>query len=186
MPDLPRKQGLYDPAFEHDSCGVAFVVEMKGRASHDIVEKGLRALCNLDHRGAAGAEPTTGDGAGLLVQIPDAFLRAVLDFRLPEVGTYATGIAFLPADEQEAASTVAAIEKLVDDEGMTVLGWRDVPTDDSDLGATAKAAQPSFKQLFVAADGAGGLALERRAFVLRKRIEHEIGNVYFASLSSRT
>ncbi|MEN3273072.1 MAG: glutamate synthase large chain, partial [Actinomycetota bacterium] len=186
MPDLPRKQGLYDPAFEHDSCGVAFVVDMKGRASHDIVEKGLRALCNLDHRGAAGAEPTTGDGAGLLLQIPDAFLRAVVDFPLPDAGTYATGIAFLPADAAEAASTVAAIEKLVDDEGLTVLGWRDVPTDDSQLGATAKAAQPSFRQLFVGGDGATGLALERRTFVLRKRIEHEVRDVYFPSLSSRT
>src|SRR3954465_14247813 len=110
MPDLPRKQGLYDPAFEHDACGVAFVVDMKGRASHDIVEKGLRALCNLDHRGAAGAAPTTGDGAGLLLQIPDAFLRAAVDFALPDAGTYATGIAFLPADRDAADVTAAAVE----------------------------------------------------------------------------
>src|SRR3954465_13620551 len=141
MPDLPRKQGLYDPAFEHDACGVAFVVDMKGRASHDIVEKGLQALCNLDHRGAAGAEPTTGDGAGILLQIPDAFLRAVVDFELPAAGSYATGLAFLPADRDAADVTAAAVEKVVEDEGLTVLGWRDVPTDDREVGATARAAE---------------------------------------------
>src|SRR3954470_7819863 len=162
MPDLPRKQGLYDPAFEHDACGVAFVVDMQGRQSHDIVEKGLRALCNLDHRGAAGAEATTGDGAGLLIQIPDRFLRAVVDFELPPVGAYVTGIAFLPAGSA-ADEAAAGIEKLVADEGLTVLGWRDVPTDATDVGATAKAVLPTFRQLFVGGD-AEGMDLERRAF----------------------
>src|SRR5688500_3029798 len=124
---MPARQGLYAPAFEHDACGVAFVVDMQGRKSHDIVEKGLRALCNLDHRGAAGAEPTTGDGAGLLLQVPDAFLREVVDFELPAAGAYATGIAFLPVGSA-ADEAAAAIEKVVVDEGLTVLGWRDVPT----------------------------------------------------------
>ena len=185
MPDLPQRQGLYDPAFEHDACGVAFVVDMQGRASHDIVVKGLQALCNLDHRGAAGAEATTGDGAGLLIQIPDGFLRAVVDFELPPAGAYATGIAFLPAGHG-ADEAAVAIEKVVEDEGLTVLGWREVPTDDTDVGATAKAAQPSFRQLFVSGSGSHGMELERRAFILRKRIEHEVSDSYFPSLSCRT
>ncbi|MEA3020071.1 MAG: glutamate synthase large chain, partial [Actinomycetota bacterium] len=182
----PGKQGLYDPRFEHDACGVAFVVDMKGRASHDIVTKGLQALCNLDHRGAAGAEPNTGDGAGILLQLPDRFLREVVDFRLPPAGSYATGIAFLPPGAG-ADAVAAAIEKLVDDEGLTVLGWRTVPTDDAEVGATAKAAQPSFRQLFLAGPpGVTQLQLERHCFVLRKRIEHEIPESYFPSLSCRT
>ncbi len=180
------KEGLYDPRFEHDACGVAFVVDMKGRASHDIVEKGLGALCNLDHRGAAGAEATTGDGAGLLIQVPDAFLRGVVDFDLPAAGAYATGMVFLPRDADAAATARAAIDKVVADEGLTTLGWRDVPTDEGDLGATAAAAQPSFHQLFVSADGKSGMDLERHAFILRKRIEHEVDDVYLPSLSGRT
>ena len=186
MPDLPRRQGLYDPRFEHDACGVAFVVDMKGRVSHDIVEKGLRALCNLDHRGAAGAEPTTGDGAGILIQVPDRFFRSIVDADLPPPGGYATGMVFLPADDSAAGAAAAAMEKIVEDEGFTVLAWRDVPTDDHDLGATARAAQPSFRQLFVAATGISGMDLERRAFVLRKRLEHEVPEVYLPSLSGRT
>ena len=185
MPDLPAPQGLYDPRNEHDACGVAFVVDMKGRPSHDIVEKGLKALCNLDHRGASGAEPTTGDGAGILVQIPDGFLRAAVDFELPPAGSYATGIAFLSADRDAADVTADAIEKIVEDEGLTVLGWRDVPTDDSDVGPTARAVAPSFRQLFIGGK-TSGMDLERHAFVLRKRIEHEVDSSYFASLSCRT
>src|ERR687885_739602 len=107
MPDLPDAQGLYDPAFEHDACGVAFVVDMKGRKSHGIVEMGLRVDCNLEHRGAKGAEPNTGDGAGMLIQMPDLFLRAVAGFELPQVGAYACGMAFLPRD-REAAETALA------------------------------------------------------------------------------
>jgi glutamate synthase (NADPH) large chain len=192
--DLPRAQGLYDPSYEHDACGVAFVVDLHRRTSHDKVRKGVNALCNLDHRGASGAEVNTGDGAGILIQIPDAFLRDVVDFELPEAGAYATGIAFLPKDEADAEKAVAAIDGIVADEGLRVLGWRTVPTDDSMLGAMARDVEPSFRQLFIAGDGLFGLALERYAFIARKRIEHEVdvpesaghGSVYFPSLSCRT
>ncbi|MGZ4803716.1 MAG: glutamate synthase large subunit [Acidimicrobiia bacterium] len=192
--DLPRAQGLYDPAYEHDSCGVAFVVDLHGRKSHEMVGRGITALCNLQHRGASGCEVNTGDGAGILLQIPDRFLRAVVDFELPEVGAYATGIAFLPKDPSDADKTVAAIDAIVADEGLHVLGWRNVPTDDSMLGATARSVEPSFRQVFIAGDGLSGLALERRAFIVRKRVEHEVDvlgdnghdSIYFPSLSCRT
>jgi glutamate synthase (NADPH/NADH) large chain len=185
----PDAQGLYDPAFEHDACGVAFVVDLKGRASHTIVEQGVRAVCNLEHRGASGSEKNTGDGAGLLLQVPDRFLRAVAGVDLPPAGEYATGIAFLPSDPEEAGKAVAAIEKLAGEEGLRAVGWRDVPIDDSMIGASAARVAPLFRQIFLAGPAAGqawsGLDLERRVFVLRKRIEHE-ANIYFASLSSRT
>ncbi|MGZ4756305.1 MAG: glutamate synthase large subunit, partial [Acidimicrobiia bacterium] len=192
--DLPRAQGLYDPAYEHDSCGVAFVVDLHGRKSHEMVGRGITALCNLQHRGASGCEVNTGDGAGILLQIPDRFLRAVVDFELPEVGAYATGIAFLPKDPSDADKTAAAIDAIVADEGLHVLGWRNVPTDDSMLGATARSVEPSFRQVFIAGDGLSGLALERRAFIVRKRVEHEVDvlgdnghdSIYFPSLSCRT
>ena len=178
------KQGLYDPAFERDACGVAFVVDLQGRKGHDIVEKGLRALCNLDHRGAAGAESTTGDGAGILIQVPDRFFRGVVPFELPRTGSYATGMVFLPADADAADAATARVDEIVAAEGLTVFGWRNVPTDDKELGPTAKASQPRFRQLFVG--GATGMDLERKAFVLRKRIERDIEAVYFPSLSGRT
>src|SRR5215471_12435687 len=127
MPRFPDAQGLYDPAFEHDACGVSFVVDMRGRRSHDIVDKGIAALCHLEHRGAQGAETNTGDGAGILLQIPDRFLRAVVGFDLPPAGSYVTGIAFLPQEQADADAAAAAIETLAADEGFTVLGWRAVP-----------------------------------------------------------
>ena len=199
----PGRQGLYDPANEHDACGVAFVVDMHGRASHEMVEKGIAALCHLEHRGASGAEVNTGDGAGILLQVPDRFFRAVVDFELPPVGHYASGIAFLPQDPAQADKAAAAVERIVADEGLEVLGWRSVPVDPSLVGGMAQAVAPTFRQLFVAApagaDRLGGIDLERRVYVLRKRIEHEIradgpdGNpvadgpgVYFPSLSCRT
>src|SRR5262245_54505029 len=132
----PARQGLYDPAQEHDACGVAFVADMHGRRSHAIVDDALTALHNLDHRGASGAEVNTGDGAGILVQIPDTFLRAVAGFELPEVGAYAVGMAFLPDDDENDRKAVDAIERIVREEDLKVLGWRDVPTDASPLGAT--------------------------------------------------
>ena len=186
------RQGLYDPAFEHDACGVSFVVDLKGRPSHSIVETGIGALCNLEHRGAAGREANTGDGAGLLIQIPHAFYADVArdaGFSLPEPGAYATGIAFLPRDPDAATAAAKAIGKVIASEGLTVLGWRDVPTDDSLIGESAKAVEPAFRQVFMApANGNGwtGMALERRAYIVRKRIEHEVEDVYFPSLSSRT
>ncbi len=198
MPNLPAAQGLYDPAYEHDACGVAFVVDLQGRRSHDLVAKGVAALCHLEHRGASGAEENSGDGAGILLQVPDAFLRAVAGFDLPPAGAYATGIAFLPPDPATADEAVASIDKIAASEGLRVLGWRDVPVDPSSLGSMARDAMPSFRQLFLtgpeadAADQLQGMALERRAFVVRKRIEHEIVTdagtpaVYFPSLSART
>jgi glutamate synthase (NADPH/NADH) large chain len=178
---LPAAQGLYRPEFEHDACGVSFIVDMHGRQSHDIVARGIGALCNLEHRGASGAETNTGDGAGLLIQLPDRFFRAVVGFELPEAGSYAAGMAFLdPANVQASIDT---IEKLVADEGLALLGWRDVPVDDSMLGKGAKDVEPVFKQLFVG--GFSGMDLERRAFILRKRVENET-DTYFPSLSSRT
>ncbi|CPZ22385.1 Putative ferredoxin-dependent glutamate synthase [Mycobacteroides abscessus] len=188
--------GLYNPAYEHDSCGVAMVVDMHGRRSRDIVDKAITALLNLEHRGAAGAEPNSGDGAGIMLQIPDKFFRAVVDFELPAEGSYASGIAFLPQGSKDAAAACEAVEKIVEAEGLTVLGWREVPHDDSSLGALARDAMPTFRQLFIA--GASGIDLERRVYVVRKRIEHELGNqgsgrgslgeetVYFPSLSGRT
>ena len=123
MKHTPGPQGLYDPRNEHDSCGVAFVVDMHGRRSRDIVEKAITALVNLEHRGAAGSEPNTGDGAGILIQVPDAFFRAVVDFDLPAAGAYATGIAFLPQGKADVARACEGVNKIVEDEGMTVLGW---------------------------------------------------------------
>ncbi|MFT7647615.1 MAG: glutamate synthase (NADPH/NADH) large chain [Candidatus Poriferisodalaceae bacterium] len=183
---LPAAQGLYDPAMEHDGCGVAFVVDMHGRKSHDMVKRGLQCLFNLDHRGATGAEANVGDGAGMLIQVPDEFLRAVCDFELPTVGSYAMGIAYLPSNDPDGA--VAGIEGVIADQGMQLLGWRDVPTDPSTLGSFATDAMPVFRMVFVAG-GAGetDLDLERAAFVARKRIEHEVAPaVYFPSLSCRT
>src|SRR5437879_385158 len=151
MPTHPERQGLYDPAFEHDACGVSFVVDIKGRRSHAIVQRGITALCNLEHRGASGAEANTGDGAGILVQVPDRFLREVVEFDLPLAGAYATGIAFLPQDPVAAGAAAAGIEKLADSEGLKVIGWRNVPTDDSLLGSAAVAVEPTFRMPFIAA-----------------------------------
>ncbi len=183
----PSPTGLYDGAHEHDACGVAVVATMRGEPGHDIVDLALTALRNLDHRGAVGSEPDTGDGAGILTQIPDAFLRSVVDFTLPPKGSYATGIAFLPDDDAEADEVVRRVQELAAEEGLVVLGWREVPVTHGLVGATARACQPRFRQLFVAS-GRGrvvGLALERMAFCLRKRAEHEAA-VYFPSLSART
>src|SRR5262249_20923838 len=138
----PSSVGLYNPAFEHDACGVGMVVDMYGRRSRDIVDKAITALLNLEHRGAQGAEPHTGDGAGILIQVLDEFLRAVVDFDLPESGHYATGMAFLPQSSKEAGEACAAVEKIVEAEGLQVIGWRDVPTDESSLGALARDAMP--------------------------------------------
>jgi len=192
----PSRVGLYNPAFEHGACGVAMVVDIHGRRSRDIVDKSITALLNLEHRGAAGAEPNSGDGAGILIQMPDEFLRAVTDFDLPPEGSYATGIAFLPQSAKESAAACVGLEKIVEAEGLQVLGWREVPIDDSSLGALARDAMPGFRQLFIG--GASGMDMERRAYVVRKRAEHELGSkgpgqdgpgresVYFPSLSGRT
>ncbi|MCB1258913.1 MAG: glutamate synthase subunit alpha, partial [Acidimicrobiales bacterium] len=191
-PDLAPAQGLYDPRFEHDACGVNFIVHMKGLRSHEIVQHGIGALCNLQHRGALGSELNTGDGAGILLQIPDAYYQEVVPFDLPREGRYATGIGFLPRDPAKGAHAVEAIEKIVASEGLRVLGWREVPIDDSMIGSMARETEPDFQQLFLAGDGLADLDLDRKAYIVRKRIEHEIGDddgtgaVYFPSLSCRT
>ncbi len=189
--NLPVAQGLYDPAFEHDACGVGFVVDMHGRRTHQMVRNGLQCLYNLDHRGATGAEENTGDGAGILIQVPDRFFRAVCDFELPAAGSYIVGMAFLPSEPAATEAAVAAVEAIVESEKLTVLGWRDVPTETSTLGSFAADAMPTPRQLFVAPVDTSitftELELERWAFVLRKRIEHEVDPaVYFPSLSART
>ncbi len=186
--DLPPAQGLYDPEQEHDACGVAAVVDLRGRRSHDMVAQGLRALLHLEHRGAAGAEPNTGDGAGISIQVPHGLLREVVDFDLPDDGHYAVGTAFLSADRDDADIEAARIEQVVRSEALRVLGWREVPHDDSMIGSLARDVMPSFRQVFVGApEGRDdhGIALERRVFMARKRIRHEVG-VYLPSLSPRT
>ncbi|MDQ1520190.1 MAG: glutamate synthase large chain, partial [Actinomycetota bacterium] len=188
--DLPSAHGLYDPRFEHDSCGVSFVVDMRGRQSHRIVERATESLCNLDHRGAKGAEPDTGDGAGILIQMPDRFFRAVVDFELPPAGSYVSGIAFLDPNNPETAQK--AVEEILTDEGFVVLGWRDVPIDDHIPGPSAREVMPAFRQVFARKGDLSGVELDRHVYCARKRIEREtpamldgIG-VYFPSLSART
>jgi glutamate synthase (NADPH/NADH) large chain len=201
----PQTGSLYDPAYEHDSCGVAFVADLYGRPSHDVVGKGLSALCRLDHRGARGAEPNTGDGAGILLQVPDAFYRAVVDFPLPPAGQYATGLVFLPTDPEQERRARRVLDKYALVEGAQILGWRDVPVDPTGLGETALAAMPRIRQVFLAAhrldqpgtepygdagEALSGIELDRVAFCVRKQAEresHERGvPAYFPSLSSRT
>ncbi|MFI1175920.1 glutamate synthase large subunit [Streptomyces melanogenes] len=183
MDGRPAPQGMYDPRNEHDACGVGFVATLTGEASHELVEQALTVLRNLEHRGATGSEPDSGDGAGVLLQVPDAFLREVTSFELPEAGAYAVGIAFLPVED--SASAVARIEAVAAEEGLDVLGWREVPVTPELLGNGARATMPAFRQLFVADGTSTGIALDRKAFVLRKRAEREAG-VYFPSLSART
>ncbi|MFY9330669.1 MAG: glutamate synthase large subunit [Candidatus Nanopelagicales bacterium] len=184
---IPVAQGLYDPAREHDACGVAFVAQLSGERSHDIVAKALTALRNLDHRGASGAEPDSGDGAGIMIQLPDEFFRRVSDEQLPAAGHYAVGLAFMPDDDIAQRVAQEAIEQLAGEEGLDVIAWREVPIDASSLGATAKRVMPRFRHLIVAATDRdiSGIALDRLCFVLRKRIESAT-DVYFPSLSSRT
>src|SRR4051794_27985653 len=146
MHAFPPPQGLYDGLHEHDACGVAFVATLTGQASHDIVAKAITALRNLEHRGATGSEPDSGDGAGILLGVPDAFLREVVDFPLPAAHTYAVGTAFLPGEADEIAKTRHRIEEIAAEEGLRVLGWRDVPVDPSLLGATALSVMPTFSQ----------------------------------------
>ena len=188
---VPAAAGLYDPAFERDACGVAFLADLAGRPSHSIVAQALTALHNLDHRGAAGAETSSGDGAGLTVQLPDDFLRAVVDFELPAKGSYASGIAFLPVDDDRCAETVELFEAVAADEGLVLLGWRDLPTRDVGIGPTARGVMPRFRQVFLrGAQDETGLDLERLAFCARRVAErrareHELA-LYFPSLSART
>ncbi len=189
--DFPAKQGLYDPRFEKDACGVGFVAHIKGVKSNAIVRQGIEALKNMEHRGAAGAEPNSGDGAGILVQTPDRFFRAVLadlGHTLPEFGRYAAGMVFLPIDPAEADAAARAIDAIAAEEGMRTVAWRAVPTDASMLGPTAHAVMPTFRQVFLAGNDPylNDMNLERRAYVVRKRAENEVPGIYIPSLSYRT
>ena len=196
---LPKAQGLYDPANEKDACGVGFIADMKGRKSHRIVEDALQILLNLEHRGAVGADPRAGDGAGILVQIPHGFFSkkaAELGFELPEPGHYAVGYIFFPRDPEGQAFVRESIEKVIADEGQVLLGWREVPTDNSSLGYSVKPTEPKHMQLFVArgADIGSEEEFERRLFVLRKVISNLVYDrndpktqgYYPVSLSCRT
>lgn len=184
---IPAAQGLYDPAQEKDACGLAMVATLRGTPGHDIIDAALGALRNLEHRGAVGSDAGTGDGAGILMEVPDAFFREVLDFELPAAGRFAVGIGFLPVDETERAEMKTALQKIAEEESLQVLGWRDVPVRPDELGALARKAMPVFEQFFVSAahGDAHGVVLDRLAFRLRKRAERELGS-YFTSLSSRT
>jgi glutamate synthase (NADPH/NADH) large chain len=180
----PVAQGLYDPSFEKDACGLAMVATLRGTPGHDIVRTALTALTNLEHRGAVGSDAGTGDGAGILSQIPDAFLRAVAGFELPAKGEYAAGLVFIENGDEQRVE--AGFEDLAKQENLKVLGWRDVPTNPNVLGDLARNAMPVIRQVFVSAvDGATGMDLERSAFRLRKRSERTLG-AYHPSLSSRT
>ncbi len=180
--NYPKAQGLYNPANEHDACGVAMVATLNKVATHEIVEKALTALRNLEHRGASGAEPDSGDGAGILIRVPDAFYQAVTDFDLPHANAYATGIAFI-AQGVELRQEIA---KIADEEGLVILGWRELPINSISLGKTALSVMPRFEQLFIAGKNKEeGIVLDRLAFALRKRAEHSL-ELYFPSLSSQT
>src|SRR5262245_227017 len=198
-PGPPPAQGLYDPGCEHDACGVGFVVDIKGRRSHRIVRQALQVLINLLHRGACGCEPNTGDGAGVLLQIPDRFLRREcgrLGITLPAVRAYGAGLVFLPRDTGQREKIQALFETIVTDEGQHLLGWREPPTDDRALGATAVSVEPAIRQVFI---GRGATvpdqpAFERKLYVIRKRLERAVDaldvpdkrSFYIPSLSSRT
>jgi glutamate synthase (NADPH/NADH) large chain len=180
---VPEAVGLYNPANEHDACGVAMVATLNKTKNHEIVSKALTALRNLEHRGASGAEPDSGDGAGILIQIPDEFYRSVVDFKLPKLGFYATGVFFIEAGNTDY---LAQITKIASEEGLRILGWRDLPINSKSIGKTALSVMPSFKQIFVEGlKGESDLVLERMVFCLRKRVEHTMP-IYVASLSSRT
>jgi len=195
-PGIPEKQGLYDPQFEHDSCGVGFIVDMHGRKSHTIVRKAIQVLVNLQHRGAKGCEVNTGDGAGITMQVPDAFLRAEMQkigMTLPEIGKYGVGMVFLPRAADSRRRCEQLLEDAVQRTGQKVLGWRDVPTNNSEIGNSAKAVEPVFRQIFVGV-GAGDVSrdtFERKLYLIRRRAENAVaaagipdGNYFYLSSMS--
>src|ERR1700728_3029911 len=198
MVGLPVEQGLYDPRNEHDACGIGFVVNIQGVKSHDIIAKGLQILINLAHRGACGCDPETGDGAGILIQIPHKFFArecAELGFTLPTVGEYGVGMTFLPVEPSHRLQVEGILERIVREEGLSVLGWRDTPVEVDAIGRIARASQPYIEQIFIGApSGMSQDELERKLYIVRKRAESEIaatdlpdkGFFYIPSLSSRT
>jgi glutamate synthase (NADPH) large chain len=177
---LPAAQGLYHPNQEHDACGIGFIASIKGHKSHEIIEKGIQILINLTHRGACGCDPETGDGAGLLIQIPHQFFAkqaALLGFTLPPAGEYGIGMVFLPVERHQRLRVEGILERIIREEGLTVLGWRDTPIDGTAIGRVARASQPYIEQIFVGhAKGMTTDELDRKLYVVRKRAENEIGN----------
>src|SRR5215467_12629618 len=174
-PTNPGKQGLYDPQYEHDACGVGFIVDLKNRRSHDLVRKAIQILLNLEHRGACGCEQNTGDGAGILLQSPHQFLAnkcREIGLNLPPDGSYAVGMMFLPTDQGDRALCEQLIESVIRDEGLELIGWRTVPTNNSLLGLTARASQPFIRQVFISRseDLVDDLAFERKLYVIRRRV----------------
>src|SRR5579862_6810452 len=190
--------GLYDPRNEHDACGMGFVVDLNGKKSHEIIRKGIEILINLTHRGACGCDPETGDGAGILIQIPhEFFVRecASLGFSLPDRGDYGVGMLFLPVEPQQRLICEGIVERIAREEGLTVLGWRDTPVRGDTIGRQARATQPYIEQLFLRGDAAWTQdELERKLYVVRRRAEAEVAAssikerefFYVPSMSSRT
>jgi len=196
---LPKPEGLYDPRLEHDACGVGFVVHIKGKKSHDIVAQGIQLLVNLEHRGACGAEKNAGDGAGILTQIPHAFFlkqATALGISLPAPGEYGVGQIFLPREKDSIAEAKKLFARCAEDCGQKVLGWREVPTDNKDLGESVKSVEPTHHQVFIkrGTNAADAVAFERKLYVIRKYAERVIresglpdrGLFYVGSLSCKT
>jgi len=194
-----KKQGLYDPAFEHDACGFGFIADINSESKHEIVHQALKIVQNLDHRGAIGADPLAGDGAGILIQQPDGFLRkefAKQGVALPPVGEYAVGTVFLPQDEKLRAKCTNAINRFTAVEGQDLLAWREVPTDNSVLGESVKLNEPVIRQVLIGrgSDTPDEAAFQRKLYVIRKQAHHAIWDYiqeaaqdfYVTSLSSRT
>src|SRR5210317_1560218 len=191
---MPPVQGLYDPANEHDNCGVGFIANIKGRKSHCIVKRGIEILCNLTHRGAVGADPLDGDGAGLMIQMPDAYYREICDFELPASGEYGAGIVFLPRNNENLAACIAVLDRELSNVGCSLLGWREVKTDSSTIGRNARSVEPYVMQVFVGRGEVETDKFELMLYLARKRAENAIRDgqlagkemFYVCSLSSRT
>ena len=194
---LPAAQGLYNPAHEHDACGIGFVANIKGQKSHDIILKGIQVLINLTHRGACGCDPETGDGAGILIQIPHKFFAKeceALGFTLPNPGEYGVGMMFLPVEPQQRLICEGIVERLAREQGLTPLGWRDTPAAGNTIGRQARATQPYIEQVFIRkGSGMSAEEFERKLYIVRKRAEAEVSQstmrekdfFYAPSLSSR-
>ncbi|MEO1273015.1 MAG: hypothetical protein AAFX99_33415 [Myxococcota bacterium] len=194
--DMPVRQGLYDPIHEHDACGVGFIANLQNKPSHDVVEKAIEILVNLTHRGATGADPDTGDGAGILLQLPHSFLSAASDAELPGLGHYAAGMLFMAQNPDARAQQEAVVTEAARERGMEVLGWRSVPTNPDNIGPTAREGLPVVRQVFLTRPSAATdeVAFERTLYLTRRTMENRVdalgpagaARFHVASLSSRT